>query len=228
MTDARLAFHALRNDSAASYDSRTTHAELEVVERRVERMRARRAVLTGVGVLALAGGIAVIGPRLGTDGPITPVHTPSVTPAPTATSTVGTVDELSLPCTAAVIVAGNPVGDLGGLEGWFNATADGQTCEGQDTWDSEIAMMAAHPATVLINTIDGTMIEAYTRVGIDALGIYATLTGDFAVPDADPDWPANSAVLIDARTGEVLEVADFTTMDNFDPETGEFDYSGGS
>jgi hypothetical protein len=58
---------------------------------------------------------------------------------------------------------------------------------------------------VLIYTGDNTMVEAYYRTNIDALGIYAHLGADYVVPDPDPSWPADSLVLIDARTHEVLE-----------------------
>jgi len=62
----------------------------------------------------------------------------------------------------------------------------------------------AHPDTILINTTDNTMMEAYYRTSIDALGAYANLGPDFVVPNPDPTWPADSLVLIDAKTGEVI------------------------
>jgi hypothetical protein len=48
------------------------------------------------------------------------------------------------------------------------------------------------------------MLEAYYRTDIEALGVYGTLSGEFAVPNPDPTWPTDGLILIDAKTGEIL------------------------
>ena len=226
MNDARLAFQQLRSDAGAGYDARAIHASLDKVERRVERARIGRALVGAGAALAVIGVIAVVAPHIFNDDAVSPAATPSGTPSAPATSpSAEIVDELSLPCTVAGGIEGNPVGDLGGLEGWFNGTSTPPMCESKDEWTEWEHLAAAHPDTVLINTIDNTMIEAYYRTSRDALGVYATLSGDFKVPDPDPAWPAHSAVLIDAATGEVLSVSDFEEMDGFDSTAGEFEIS---
>ena len=78
-----------------------------------------------------------------------------------------------------------------------------------DEWPDRVL---AHPDTVLINTTDNTMVEAYYRTNIAALGLYAHLGADYVVPDPDPSWPADSLVLIDAATKEVLEVTPLASL----------------
>ena len=96
---------------------------------------------------------------------------------------------------------GKALGNLGGFEGWFNSTQDAPC----DEWDQRVK---DHPDTVWVNTIDNTLFEAYYRTDIDALGVYGDLSGDFQIPVPDPSWPKDRLVLIDPKTGEVLDVED--------------------
>lgn len=213
MTNARNSLQELRDRAGGAYDSERQTVDLPVVEKRVARQRAARAAGAVVGGLAilLAVGVAVINAPWGAEP--APAQSPSDTPE--ASPSVN--DAWPAWCSPASVVPGKPVGDLGGLEGWFNSS-DEAPC---DEWDQQVK---DHPDTVLINTIDNTLVEAYFRTGIDALGAYVTLGRDFVVPNPDPEWPADSLVLIDPRTGEVLLVERFEDIVGFDVTTGKAEY----
>ena len=195
MTDARLAFHDLRSQVGHQYDARDAHRTLDEVEDRVARHRATRTVLGSVvGVFAVAT-VAFIAAQKLWLADVPPVQHPSTSSSPSPASSANS----GVPawCHDATVVPGKPAQNLGGLEGWWNGTPDAPC----DEWDQEIQ---DHPDVVQINTSDGTMMEADYRTDLSALGAYATLSGDFKVPNPDPSWPEDSVVIIDARTGEVL------------------------
>ena len=204
MNDARQAFHDLQALAGEGFEDTVVARAPERVQHRVAvRRRARAAVgsLACVAVVAAAAlGLTVgNGPQ---PAPVTPPvlnTTLPTSPSPDPSPEAG----VSWPaaCHSASVISGKPVGTLGGLEGWFNATPTAPC----DEWDPQIL---DHPDTVLIFTADNTMVEAYYRTDISALGVYASLAPDFVVPDPDPAWPQDQLVLIDARTGEVLQVSE--------------------
>ncbi|MFW2513354.1 hypothetical protein ACNI3K_06205 [Demequina sp. SO4-13] len=201
MSDARQAFHDLHGLAGGGFDASEIAHGPDRVERRVARWRGVRMAVTSAASIAVVAAVAVGAnatraaeplPASSLEAPVTA----TATPTPDAGVSQGT--DLA-GCSDAVVVAGKPVGNLGGLEGWFNGTPVAPCSE----WDQQIL---DHPDTVLIYTGDNTMVEAYYRTSIDALGPYSDLGPDFKVPDPDPDWPENVLVLIDARSGEVLSV----------------------
>lgn len=195
MSDARDAFQNLQSITGRGFDMTGLHADLDVVERRIARHRTGRVVLSSFVALAAIGGVAFGATAMPSSGDIDPAVPLSATPSQPTSGP----DLRSAACLAAQVVPGKSVGNLGGLMGWFNSSPDAPC----DEWPDQVL---DHPDTVLINTTDNTMVEAYYRTNIAALGVYAHLGNDFVVPDPDPSWPADSLVLIDARTKEVLEV----------------------
>ncbi|WP_170963619.1 hypothetical protein [Cellulosimicrobium cellulans] len=78
---------------------------------------------------------------------------------------------------------------VGGYEGWWSSDGNGAACD---------AYADAHPEVVLASTRTGAVIEAHTR------GV--RLQRPPATPPGDPArWPADSVVVLEAGTGEVLE-----------------------
>lgn len=211
MSDARDAFQNLQAITGRGFETTALYADWDEVEQRIARYRTGRLVLSSVGVLAVVGGVtfaAMAMPFKGNAGPAVP---PSATPSASASAPASGLDTRAAACLAAQVVPGKSVGNLGGLMGWFN-TSPAVPC---DQWPDQVL---DHPDTILINTTDNTMVEAYYRTNIAALGIYAHLGDDYVVPDPDPSWPADSLVLIDARTQEVLEVtalADLPDLSSF-------------
>lgn len=208
MSDARIAFDALRERAGDEYDTATMHAHLDEVEHRVGRARLGRHVMTFAAVGVAAFVVGALAMQFTRATPVEPVETPSATPS-SSSSTSTLADFLAMPCTVATIVPGNPIeqaggGILSGFEGWFNSTlAEPGGCDSSDNWSSDTWLMASHPDTVWINTSDNTVIEAYFRTSRDALGVWGHMDGK-KIADPEPTWPPDSAVLIDARTGEVL------------------------
>ncbi|MFW7413443.1 hypothetical protein [Demequina sp. SO4-18] len=195
MSDARQAFYDLHSLAERGFDASEIAKGPDQVERRVARWRGARAAVTSVASIAVVALVAV-GVNQARSAEPMPAH--PVGPPVTASAAPGPepTGESANPagCAEAVVVPGKPVGNLGGLMGSFEDTTTAPCSE----WDQE------NPDTVLIYTADNTMVEAYYRTSIDALGPYADLGPDFKVPDPDPNWPENSLVLIDVRTGEVL------------------------
>lgn len=102
-------------------------------------------------------------------------------------------------CNPADLITGKAPNEfVGGMEGWFNSTPVAPCSQ----WEERTL---AHPDTVLINTRDGTLVEAYGRTDTDVLDPYRDLGDDMVVPNPDATWPDNSLVLIDAGSGELLE-----------------------
>lgn len=195
MSDARQAFRDLHEVAGQVFDTTELRADPVRVEERVSRYRAGRAVLAsfaGIGVagVVVAGALQALGAA-----EVSPATSPTPPPIPQPTDIV--TDARDPACADATVVPGAPAGDVGGLEGWWNATPIAPC----DEWNPAIL---AHPDTVTINTSDGTMLEASYRTSLAALGVYADLGPDFRVPDPDPEWPAASIIVIDAATGEVL------------------------
>lgn len=207
MSDARDAFSNLQAVSGRGFDATALYVDLDPVSRRIARHRIGRVVVSSCATLATVGvavlaGLAIASSEDG--GPAVPpsaTSSPWVSPSesPVDSSVDSSVDPRAASCRTAQVVSGKPVGNLGGLMGWFNSSPDAP-CE---DWPDQIL---DHPDTVLISTVDNTMVEAYYRTTIDSLGVYANLGDDFVVPDPDPSWPAESLVLIDASTKELLEV----------------------
>ncbi|WP_084073360.1 hypothetical protein [Demequina sp. NBRC 110052] len=194
--DSLKQLHSL---AGAGFDHTILRNEISAVEKRIARHRSSRAALASAAGIAILG-TAAVGVLQWPGAPeAAPAEVPSASPSPTP----AVVEESGAPgCAPATIVPGKPAGDIGGLEGWWNSTPVSLPCE---RWDESDPRILDHPDTVLINTVDYTMVEAAYRSDRAALGAYATLDGDFVVPARDPEWPANSLVLIDAATGEVLE-----------------------
>lgn len=201
MNNARDAFQNLQAITGRGLDSTALYRDLDEVERRIARHRTGRVVLSSFVALAVVGGLTFAATAMPFTGNSGPAVVPSETPSPSALG----IDPHPAGCIAAQVVSGKPVGNLGGLMGWYNSTPTAPC----DEWPEQIL---DHPDTVLIYTGDNTMVEAYYRTNIDALGIYAHLGEDFVVPDPDPSWPADRLVLIDARTNEVLEVTDIADL----------------
>lgn len=213
MSDAGAAFRVLRDQAGFALDSPATHTLLAATEHRVERARVRRAVMsTGAALVTVGFGVFAVQALLGDRSAPTPAQTPS--PNPSVSADIAEV--LALPCTIATIVPGKPIEQadgslLSGFEGWFNGTlAEPGGCESSDDWNSEVWLMANHPDTVWINTSDNTVVEAYFRTSKEALGIWAHMDGK-TIAEPDPAWPADSVVLIDAATGEILLTNDLTS-----------------
>lgn len=86
---------------------------------------------------------------------------------------------------------------VGGYEGWWNSEPADRD---PSSWSSE---MRQHPAVALVNTTDGTLLEAYDRTGcmnLDNLEV---------VPDET--WPSDSIAIVDLNTLETV-----TTFDQVD------------
>lgn len=78
---------------------------------------------------------------------------------------------------------------VGGYAGWWSSDGNGEACD---------AYVDAHPEVVLASTRTGAVIEAHAR------GV--RLQRPPTAPPGDPArWPADSVVVLDARTGDVLE-----------------------
>ena len=216
MNDAGQAFKQLRTDVGTVYDARAMHADLDVVEQRIERARRGRAAAGSGIVLAVIGVLAVLAPQFLGEESVAPAITP--TPRHSVDATTAPITEAEpevlIPCIEAQGVSGkayenpNGEGSLGGFMGWWDSQATGDVCESRESWGEEMYLAEAHPDVVWINTIDNTMMDATYRTNIDALGVYGTLPGDSKIPDPDPTWPADRLILIDAHTGEVLIVED--------------------
>ena len=214
MIDARLAFHNLREQASGGYETTQLVLSAAPTEQRIARDRARRLALTSAIGLAAAVGLGAVIVSVPWSGEAGPAHTaaPSQSASPDVTSSAYGLPDW---CKTATVVPGKAVGDLGGFEGWFNGTQDAPC----DEWEQQVQ---DHPDTVWINTLDNTMIEAYFRTSLDALGVYGHLGAGAVITNPDPSWPADSAVLIDARTGEVLSSEAWADMGDFDITTGHF------
>lgn len=89
--------------------------------------------------------------------------------------------------------AGEPVDlsehTVAGYLGWWSGDGHGEACD---------AYADAHPSVVLASTRTGAVVEAHTDG--------ARLQRPPETPPGDPaGWPADSVVVLDAATGEVLE-----------------------
>jgi len=86
---------------------------------------------------------------------------------------------------------------VGGFEGWWNSTpadADGNYAD-PSTWEPQ---MVEHPATAEVATDTGVALEVCDRgTGFDTAG--------YRAPKDHHGWPRHSVVLLDARTGKLLE-----------------------
>jgi hypothetical protein len=81
---------------------------------------------------------------------------------------------------------------VGGYEGWWSSDGDGEACD---------AHAGAHPEVVLASSRTGEVVEARTNG--------ARLQRPPQTPPGDPaEWLADSVVVLDARTGEVLDAFD--------------------
>ncbi|MBM7818456.1 hypothetical protein JOE63_000933 [Cellulosimicrobium cellulans] len=169
-------------------------------------MRIARGRAVGAAVVAgvVAAGVVLLwtapegddGPRgvaevhvVGDDAPGPPAERPRVV------QVEPDEDVLSpLPSRAALDAqTGEPI-DLadhvvGGYEGWWSSDGNGEACD---------AYADAHPEVVLASTRTGEVLEAHTNG--------ARLQRPPQTPPGDPaEWPADSVVVLDARTGEVLD-----------------------
>ncbi|WP_062518500.1 hypothetical protein [Demequina gelatinilytica] len=201
MTGTRSTLHQLHALAGATFDDGPLASDHSVVTERVARHRRTRTLVagaTGTAVVALG----VVGLALWTS-PATvapapadsPAASSSAAPSPSATTAA---EAPPAECADATWIDGKPYNDVGGLEHRW-AMAYSEPC---DEWPEEVL---AHPNTVVVNTVDGTMLQANVRVDGPDMDAYRDLGPDFLVPDPDPSWPADSFVIIDAATGEVLE-----------------------
>lgn len=108
--------------------------------------------------------------------------------------------------TAALIVAGLYAGiqapvpqaaapnasPVGGYEGWWNSTPVSGIVEGLPR------------ETVSVNTRTGKVVDAFNRSMNEAGKVTNVSDVDFTVIP-DPEWPANSVVIIDTASGDVIE-----------------------
>jgi len=78
---------------------------------------------------------------------------------------------------------------VGGYEGWWSSDGNGEACD---------AYADAHPEVVLVSTRTGEVVEAHTN-GVRLQRPPQTAPGDPA------EWPPQSVVVLDARTGAVLD-----------------------
>ncbi|MFJ2518190.1 hypothetical protein ACIOWF_04405 [Cellulosimicrobium cellulans] len=94
---------------------------------------------------------------------------------------------------ADVATVGEPVDlaelTVGGYEGWWSGDGDGAACD---------AFAVAHPEVVLVSTRSAQPLEAFVN-GTRLQGVPNGMLGEPA------EWPADSVVVLDARTGEVLD-----------------------
>ncbi|TDE98958.1 hypothetical protein EXU48_01835 [Occultella glacieicola] len=116
---------------------------------------------------------------------------PADTTPPAATATNATPETPDCAEAAADLVAYEP--------GSSYVTVWGSTPEDPADLEPEIL---AHPATVVVDTVTMTIVDSIDR---DANGVaYTTETPPCPVP-VNPSWPAESALVLDAYTFEILE-----------------------
>jgi len=170
----------------------------------MSRARALGGACVVIGVLAVAG-CAITSDATGAAAPASVTASSGATtaaayatagapePAPTSSSGVSGT---------ALCDEGTPVtvdGDeVGGFEGWWNSTpadADGNDAD-PSTWPKE---MLEHPATAQVVAATGHVLEVCDRgTGFDA--------ATYRAPQDRRGWPRHGVVLLDARTGKLLEV----------------------
>ncbi|WP_069385923.1 hypothetical protein [Cellulosimicrobium cellulans] len=205
------------------------HSDLEpgAVLGRARRTQARRRTLGAAGSLTAVAAVAVLAvPALsdvtGTDRSrdvaATMAGRPASTPEPGTTTTapgpardvngVRACSGFSNSSTGNSATGfdenGRPV-EVSGLEGWWNGTpanADGGMLPVEE-WPQQIL---DHPATVTLETVDGTVLESFDR---------RTCTGvtDYVPPPLD-QLPPDAIVVLDAQTGEVLAEHPLNTPDS--------------
>ncbi|WP_163167343.1 hypothetical protein [Arthrobacter sp. Alg241-R88] len=81
---------------------------------------------------------------------------------------------------------------VGGYEGWWNATPLSGDVSGLPQ------------ETVAVNTRTGQVVDAFNRSMNDAGKVTNVADVDFTVVP-DPAWPADSVVIIETATGDVIE-----------------------
>ncbi|SEJ63226.1 hypothetical protein [Demequina mangrovi] len=205
MTADRSTFENLQALAVAAWDDAAHGVDVEAVAGRVARHRRRRGLAVGAASVAVVA-LGFVAASLWLPGRPTEVApATSSTPAPaepTETATASSLDlALAAACNDATEISGKAIGNIGGLETDWNSTP-GAPC---DEWPIEIL---EHPNTVVVNTSDGTMLQADYRVDGPDMDPYRDLGPAFLIPDPDPTWPADKLVVIDAATREVLEVND--------------------
>ena len=162
------------------------------------RQRARRLTGAGVAALALVGIATSLGPAVPSSprdtNPAAAPFTPSG-PTPTPTMNAWTEESLGTPGHEIDPELLGP-GTVGGYEGWWNGTPASETggILPFDEWPQE---NRDHPRTATYNTRTGTLVETYDLIAQEPIANY--------VPVPDPTWPANSIVILDADTDEVLD-----------------------
>ncbi|WP_430868755.1 hypothetical protein [Demequina aurantiaca] len=172
-------------------------------------MQARKALVATTTVIAMftLASCASLG-ATASSGTSSTVAQSAMEVAGAPTQAADATSENAATCQPASVIPGQPISaTVGGMEGPFNGTPtneDGSSLP-CDEWDQQIL---DHPDSALINTTDNTFVEGYDRTHTGALDQYRDLGDGFVVPNPDPHWPAGVLVLIDARTGELLETMD--------------------
>ncbi|MFF3066359.1 hypothetical protein ACFVQ3_17620 [Oerskovia sp. NPDC057915] len=194
--------------------------DVTVPRNRGDRGRRTRRVLGVAGALgALALAVALAVPALTDDltstGPAEPTPeafaVPGAAPAGTLPGTASSPDaetpretngvqdcsEVTLTSGAGIRVSDGNGGTylLGGFEGWWNnfpADADGNVLPVEE-WPQEVL---DHPVTAQVETRDGTVLETFDRRSCGSVPGY--------VPPPLDTLPADSIVVLDVETGEIL------------------------
>lgn len=199
--DLRQALDALAVRRVPDGASTRLADRLDVLDRAVRRRRLRghtvRGMASAAAVAAVALGAGAVGGWLDprppgpaepgvTDTPTGASAGPTSTPTPTASEPV--------PCAEFPVQQGDGTGDY---EGWWNgspADAEANVLTDPADWP---AIVRDHPRTIVVDTSTGQVVSAWDRLACDTFTPVA--------PPADPTWPADSIVVLDADTGAVVD-----------------------
>jgi hypothetical protein len=110
---------------------------------------------------------------------------------------------------AAVVVVGGAVAGVQAVQPKAQYLApEAMTIAGYEGWWNGTPLTGSTPdlpqETVAVNTRTGKIVDAFNRARNDAGQVTLVSDVDFDVVP-DPNWPANSVVIIDTASGEVIE-----------------------
>lgn len=214
MNDDDLA-RDLRERIAAAPLASNANASVIIARGRVRARRRRTTVAVG-GALAITvtGALLTAGPLvpsaretavLPVAGPPAAASTPSESPTPARTAEPAQVPAVQAPpgvdidrlqpCEFEAQSAAPPGSGAVALEGWWNSSpinADGTPLDPAQ-WDPRVL---AHPRTAQVDTSTGVVLESNDRYTCGPVEGY--------VPPPLDSLPADSLVILDADTGEIL------------------------